>query len=143
MAEDAQHRVQTAVTNMIDDVDKSFLRKMQRAMHTCAAKCCEDERAGLDDVHRCVENCAQPLHKAQSFVQTEMQQFQERLQRCVMECQDKIRDKVGSDTTENQALQYKAEFESCAIRCVDNHMDRIPQYTKKIKDVLKREYYQY
>ena len=33
MAEAAQERVQTSMTSMVDDIDKSYLRKMQVCIH--------------------------------------------------------------------------------------------------------------
>ena len=45
-------------------------------MHLCAAKCCEKNDYSVDKVHNCIEQCSTPLHEAQSFVQTELSQFQ-------------------------------------------------------------------
>ncbi|CAG0878959.1 unnamed protein product [Darwinula stevensoni] len=102
MAEAAQARVQDAVTKMINDLDKSILRKMQGNMHICAAKCCTNTEANLEEVHACIEQCARPLTGAQNYVQSEMQHFQDRLQRCVITCQDGIKDRVLPETTEAQ-----------------------------------------
>lgn len=53
-------------------------------MHFCAAKCCEDKTASMDTVQGCVERCSTPLNRAQRYLQTELEGFQGRLQRCVM-----------------------------------------------------------
>ncbi|CAG0922144.1 unnamed protein product [Notodromas monacha] len=100
MADAAQIRVQDAVTQMINDLDKLTLRRMQGDMHRCAARCCDDRESHLEAIHRCIENCAIPLNKAQTKVQGEMQQFQNRLQRCVLTCQDKVQDTLRPETTE-------------------------------------------
>ena len=57
MAEEAQERVQTGIKNFVNDVDKSHLRPMEKKMHLCAADCCSDPKASIDEVHRCVERC--------------------------------------------------------------------------------------
>ena len=57
MAEQAQERVQTGIKNFVNDVDKSHLRPMEKKMHLCAADCCSDPKASIDEVHRCVERC--------------------------------------------------------------------------------------
>lgn len=53
-------------------------------MHLCAAKCCEDRHSSIDLVQGCVERCSGPMTKAQRYVHTEVEEFQGRLQRCVM-----------------------------------------------------------
>nr|XP_053657473.1 protein FAM136A-like isoform X2 [Cherax quadricarinatus] len=77
-------------------------------MHLCAAVCCEKTENSVDQVHRCIESCSTPLTQAQSFVQNELSQFQERLQRCVMTCQDRVRDQVTADTSEAQGWRLGA-----------------------------------
>lgn len=70
-------------------------------MHRCAIKCCENNALSLDGIQKCVENCSQPLNKAQNYVQSEFEGLQSRLQRCVMDCNDTIRDKIGPNPQES------------------------------------------
>lgn len=53
-------------------------------MHSCAAKCCEDQNGSIDAVHSCIERCSTPVNRAQQYVQKELGDYQARLQRCVM-----------------------------------------------------------
>ncbi|XP_045622214.1 protein FAM136A isoform X2 [Procambarus clarkii] len=138
MVEQAQFRIQEAMTALVDDLDKTYLRGIQRTMHMCAAECCEKRENSVDQVHRCIENCSTPLTQAQTFVQNELSQFQERLQRCVMVCQDRVRDQVTADTSEAQVSVYKAEFEGCAMQCVDDHIQLMPSVKKRIAGVLAK-----
>ncbi|KAB7507462.1 hypothetical protein Anas_02093 [Armadillidium nasatum] len=138
MVDQAQSRIQEAMTSLVNEIDKSILRSMQRSMHLCAAKCCENEEASVNNVHKCIENCSTPLSQAQNFIQTELSQFQERLQRCVMVCQDKVKDKVTVSTTEVEAGVYKREFEDCAMQCVDEHISLLPSIRKRITKVLQK-----
>ncbi|XP_037093431.1 protein FAM136A-like [Pollicipes pollicipes] len=141
MAEAAQERVQNSMTSMVEDIDKSYLRKMQGDMHRCASKCCDDSNSSIDKVHGCIEQCSIPLQKAQHFVQVQMGDIQERLQRCVMQCQDKIKDKVGPNTTETEVQGYKGEFEACAVQCVDDSINTFSSHTRRIKDHLHKRAY--
>ncbi|XP_018011563.1 protein FAM136A isoform X1 [Hyalella azteca] len=163
MAEKAQIRIQESMTSLVDDLDKSFLRGMQRTMHLCAAECCEKKEASVDQVHRCIESCSTPLHQAQTFVQNELAQFQERLQRCVLVCQDRVKDRVTANTSEAQpegrglsiagsmgrvlrdatlgqggVSVYKAEFEACAMTCVDDHIKLMPSTKRRIAETLSK-----
>ena len=47
MAQEAQNRVQTAIRDFVNSVDRSHLRGMEREMHLCAANCCENTSARL------------------------------------------------------------------------------------------------
>ncbi|XP_066955214.1 protein FAM136A isoform X1 [Macrobrachium rosenbergii] len=166
MVDKAQHRIQEAMTALVDDLDKTYLRGMQKSMHLCSADCCDKKESSVDQVHRCIESCSTPLTQAQSFVQNELSQFQERLQRCVMVCQDRVRDQVNADTSESQdsgqrkgtlslansagsvmrqaalgvggVAVYKAEFEGCAMQCVDDHIQLMPSVKKRIANILSK-----
>lgn len=71
-------------------------------MHRCAAKCCENTDSSLERVQHCVDTCGSNLQQAQNYVQREIETFQNRLQRCVMECNDDIRDKMGPNPNESE-----------------------------------------
>ncbi|XP_064603641.1 protein FAM136A-like isoform X2 [Liolophura sinensis] len=107
-------------------------------MYKCSAKCCENPKSSLEDVQRCVDQCSQPVNKAQSFVHNELQNYQGRLQRCAMDCQDKIRDKVKPDSADSEVSKYKGEMETCVLKCVDSHIDLLPSLLKRMKEVLSK-----
>lgn len=73
------------------------------------------------------------------YVQNELERFQGKLQRCVMDCNDKVKDKMpGGNPSESDIAKYTAEFERCAIKCVDNNVEILPSLFKTIKSVLAR-----
>lgn len=121
MAEAAQSRVQNAMKDFINNIDRTKLRPVQKAMYLCDADCMSDPSASMEEVimrhscatsngnqcdsncmiiitcvqaQRCVERCSAPAQKAQQYVQSELEQFQASLGRCVQMCQDEIKDKV-------------------------------------------------
>lgn len=71
-------------------------------MHRCAATCCDNRDLTLERVQKCVDNCSAKLNWAQSFVQREFEQCQNKLQRCVMDCNEDIRVKMGPNPTESE-----------------------------------------
>lgn len=75
-------------------------------MHKCAAKCCENTEISLERVQQCVETCSTPLNQSQNYVQKEIQHLQNRLQRCVMECNDEIKDKMGPNPSESEVNYF-------------------------------------
>ncbi len=51
MAEEAQAKVQTSIKAFVDEVDRNHLRKMEKSMHECAARCCSNNVAPIDEVN--------------------------------------------------------------------------------------------
>ncbi|KAK9696523.1 Eukaryotic protein of unknown function (DUF842) [Popillia japonica] len=126
MVEQQRQRVEQEMTKMVNELDKEYLRRMQADMHRCAAKCCDNTSVSLESVQRCVENCGNSLTKAQGYVQKELENLQNRLQRCVMDCNDTVKDKMGPNPSETEVNRYTLMFEGCAIKCVDKHLELIP-----------------
>ena len=84
-----------------------------------------------------MERCSVPAQRSQSYVQSELEQFQASLSRCVQICQDDIKDQVGVNTPESEIAKYRREFESCAITCCDKNIAKLPNLLIKIKDTLE------
>merc|ERR1712020_292251 len=103
----------------------------------CAAECCGKNNATIDEVHRCVERCQGGTVKAQKFVQSELERFQEQLSRCVLQCQDEVKDKVTPTTSDSDIAKYRQEFEVCAIACCDKNVGKLPNLTKKVVETLR------
>ncbi|CAH1782856.1 unnamed protein product, partial [Owenia fusiformis] len=133
-----QARVQSAITEAVNTLDKEHLRKMQADMYKCSAACCEKPYYSMDQVQNCVEKCSGPINQGQRFMQTEMQNYQDRLQRCALDCQDTIRDKVGPNTSEAEVAKHKKDLEKCVVKCADTHIGAIPSMLTRMRDTLKK-----
>ncbi|XP_012275447.1 protein FAM136A isoform X2 [Orussus abietinus] len=108
----------------------------QGDMHRCAAKCCDNETYSSQKVRSCVDNCSTSLNQAHEYMQAEFERTQNRLQRCIMECNDNIRDKMGSSPAQNEVNTYVDDFERCATKCVDNYCGLLPSLESNMKKVL-------
>lgn len=53
-----------------------------------------------------------------------------------MDCNDKIKDKVGFNPTQTDMNKFSEEFENCATKCVDNYCDLLPAVSNTMKKVL-------
>lgn len=137
MAQEAQTRVQTAIRDFVNAVDKSHLRGMEREMHLCAAECCSDDLSSINEVMACKERCEAPLMRAQKYVQSELERYQESLQRCVLSCQDDIKDKVTPNTSEADIEKYKREFDVCGIKCCDTSVAKLPSLSSRVNEAMK------
>ncbi|KAK0175600.1 hypothetical protein PV327_009340 [Microctonus hyperodae] len=136
MVEQQRRRVEDQMTAIVEEIDKSYLRKIQADMHRCAAACCDNKDSSVQKVQSCVENCSGTLNRAQQYVHDEFERVQNRLQRCVMECNDTIRDKMGPDPSQNDVNRLSDDFEKCATKCVDTYCDLLPALQKTMKNVL-------
>ncbi|KAL8562745.1 hypothetical protein ACOMHN_022620 [Nucella lapillus] len=136
--EGAQTRVREAVSTMVSCLDKDCLRNMQAEMYRCSTKCCEEKSGTLEDVQDCIERCTSKVTKAQNYVQNEIQMFQDRMQRCVMTCDDHVRPKISYNTTEEEKVKLFAEVEACAVKCADENVKQMPAQTKSMLDNLKK-----
>ncbi|KAJ8686461.1 hypothetical protein QAD02_022255 [Eretmocerus hayati] len=137
MVEEQRRRIEGQMTKMVEEIDKAYLRKMQGEMHRCAATCCDNETYSMQKVQTCVDTCSAPLNRAQSYVQGEFERVQNRLQRCVMDCNDKIKDNMGPNPTQDEVNRFSDDFEKCATKCVDSYIDHIPTLQKTMKKVLE------
>ena len=93
----------------------------------------------LSDVIACKERCEAPLMRAQKYVQSELERYQESLQRCVLSCQDDIKDKVTPNTSEADIERYRREFDECGIRCCDTSVAKLPALSKRVMEALQSE----
>ncbi|XP_059497107.1 protein FAM136A isoform X1 [Stegostoma tigrinum] len=102
-------------------------------MFQCSADCCENANASMEEVHQCIERCHAPLAQAQATVTGELERFQNRLQRCMMDCNDRAKDAFNSGVKEPD-VRLKAD--SCVSKCVDDHAVLIPSMTRTLKESL-------
>ncbi|XP_066255441.1 protein FAM136A-like [Euwallacea similis] len=137
MVEEQRQRIEQEMTRMINELDLQYLRKMQADMHTCAATCCNNRDSSLEKVQKCVENCSGSLNWAQNYVQRELELLQNKLQRCVMDCNDNVRVQMGPNPNEDEVEKFTKIFENCATKCVDSQVNYIPSLLKKMKNDLE------
>ncbi|XP_013108817.2 protein FAM136A-like [Stomoxys calcitrans] len=111
---------------------------MQSNMHVCAAHCCDDynRQPSMDHVQHCIEECSEPLLKAQDYMQHELGMFQGRLRNCLENCNNDIHCQIPSSTQVSDISEYGKRFEHCVGQCVDKHIDLIPKMMRAMKTVL-------
>jgi len=71
---------------------------------------------------------------AQNVIQNEMGQFSARVQRCMQDCQDSMRDRYG-DLSNDNLEQAQVYMDKCSISCADKHIAMI----KSIESRLLKE----
>jgi len=135
--EHAQRKVQDAVTDMVNTLDKQHIRKLQISMYQCSTECCKNENYRMEEVQSCLDRCSQPVQQAQALFQQELSNFQNRLQRCGMDCQDQARDQLSHNATESERAKATSRLEGCVAKCADDAVANIPSMMKRIQSMLK------
>ncbi|KAG8267600.1 hypothetical protein J6590_048219 [Homalodisca vitripennis] len=69
------------------------------------AKCCENKTASVEEVNYCVEKCSAKYQESHNYCINEFNNYQHRLQRCVSECNDAAKDKLGAQTSSAEFLK--------------------------------------
>lgn len=137
--EAAQRKVNDAVKSNMEDLERTVLRRIQRDAFQCSAKCCDDStNISPDGVRTCISSCMEPVQKAESVVDTEMTHFQDRLQRCVLSCQDELRDKGLLSTGTEPNADVMRQIERCVLKCADDHVQNLPSAIERIRSQLPK-----
>ncbi|CAM9338443.1 unnamed protein product, partial [Phaeothamnion confervicola] len=138
MSEDASRKLQDAVERMLENMERRDLRPLQQRTYSCMAKCYEDKRSPARQVSSCAEQCSMPAQRANEAIGQEMQEFQGRLQRCAMQCQDDAKERLppGADPSDARFEAAKQQLESCTVRCIDKHIKQLPNIEARIQAVL-------
>ncbi|KAG2289147.1 hypothetical protein Bca4012_029848 [Brassica carinata] len=101
---------------------------LQQAYFKCAYECF-DRRRNQEDISNCVEHCSVPVVKSQQHFENEMAQFQERLNRSLVVCQDKF------EAAKLQKIRPEAvnEMESCVHKAIEENLNTLPHIVQRMK----------
>ncbi|ALC49652.1 CG12661 [Drosophila busckii] len=128
-SEEQRERIENALLNAIDDIDRDHLRKLQLTMHGCAKRCCADADASAEAVQRCVDRCQLPLTRARCYVQQELAEFESQLEGCMRDCQ------LPPNEDNKQA---GCHLERCTLDCVDRHVALLPELLRSMRATLEK-----
>ena len=133
-----QRRLSAAVEKVQLSLSRSHFRPMMKEVHSCSMKCYDNNNASDEQVANCEQNCASMVQAYKQVFENEMNSFQSRLQRGVMDCQDAAQDKVTESLRNNpqkmDALQ--TEMQQCIGVVVDKHISLLPGLQKKIESQI-------
>ncbi|KAF3553400.1 hypothetical protein F2Q69_00011569 [Brassica cretica] len=101
---------------------------LQQAYFKCAYECF-DRRRNQEEISNCVEHCSVPVVKSQQHFENEMAQFQERLNRSLVVCQDKF------EAAKLQKIRPEAvnEMESYVHKAIEENLNTLPHIVQRMK----------
>lgn len=120
---------------MIAVLDKSHLRNLQKQSYLCMASCCDasDSARSLQD---CCHECERRVQIAEKIVQVSMNDFQERLQRCVKRCQDAAQESLPVNPSDSDIVKAQDSLAHCAANCAQEYEKQIPKLQSSIIEKL-------
>lgn len=133
--------LQRAVSQMDANIKLNSMRPIQRKAYECMAKC-QDKKVSPNEerLMQCMQSCNEPLMRTQQVFQGEVQRFQQRLQRCAADCQDRAQDLMpsGDPNSASQADISKAQkvMDDCIASCAKSHTSMVPGLQKSIVSKL-------
>ncbi|WMV40768.1 hypothetical protein MTR67_034153 [Solanum verrucosum] len=122
------NEVNTAAQTQLSGVQDHVHFTLQQAYFKCAYECF-DRRKKQEDIDNCVEYCSVPVLKAQNFIESEMADFQEKMNRSLMVCQDKFE---AAKLQKNKSDAIK-DMESCVDQSVQDNIKTLPHLVGKFK----------
>jgi hypothetical protein len=138
---DPNQRLQTAVETTLDALEKDTLRPLRGAGFLCASKCCDSKTSNMAELQNCVSACQQKAAAAEQAMSKELQQFQERVQRCAVSCTDDAREKLPTDGSEPSPAvmaSLEAQVNSCVNTCVDMNISKLSSLADRVRGAVKR-----
>ncbi|TMX00679.1 hypothetical protein EJD97_000356 [Solanum chilense] len=122
------NEVNTAAQTQLSGVQDHVHFTLQQAYFKCAYECF-DRRKKQEDIDNCVEYCSVPVLKAQNFIESEMADFQEKMNRSLMVCQDKFE---AAKLQKNNSDAMK-DMESCVGQSIQDSIKTLPHLVGKFK----------
>jgi len=133
--EDLGQQVQSMFKTIYEATDRKYIRPIKRHMFQCGMGCLDDKNT-ISKAEECIDDCGKPMKQAMYIVQTEINAFQGRIDRCLMNCQDDVRH-------ERDEAKAKKLFDSCAEKCIKEFNPHVAEVIKVMTgklDDLKKEY---
>lgn len=135
-------KMEAEARSVLDEIERTEVRKVARNGVECVLKCYDKAgtTAAGDVLENCVQNCQMPSKQANQMVQQEVGGFQQRLNRSMMECQDKAKDMMypGIENDSKKMAKVEDSLLDCMSKTVDNHIGLLQPLKKRIQANLKQ-----
>lgn len=107
-------------------------------MHLKLAECYNSKSTNSSDVDNCCQKNIFPAENANRILDHEINQLQNRLERCAQACGDEVHDKHGSASSS----QADAMMQKCLSSCGDKHLALMKSVQlsieKQLDDIIKK-----
>ncbi|CAK8676090.1 unnamed protein product [Clavelina lepadiformis] len=130
--QESLQKIDNEASNMQRDIEKSYIRKLQGKSMRKGAECCDNMVASAEEVQNCIKQSQQPLVKVQALIKHELEDFQQRLHRCMLSCQDKAKDSMTTSGSMQMEPKIEKMFGDCMCACADEHLKLLPLMKQRL-----------
>jgi hypothetical protein len=130
MAQELADQVQGMFKSIYEAADLKYLRPLKRNMFACGIDCLDDKNS-VKQAERCIDSCETNMRTAMTIVQKEVNAFQGRIDRCLIDCQDSVRN-------EKDEAKARLKFDDCAEVCVKKFIPAVPEVVKSLCESLEK-----
>ncbi|CAN8315586.1 unnamed protein product [Cochlearia groenlandica] len=120
--------VNEAAQSQLSPIQDHINFTLQQAYFKCAYECFDRIR-NHEEISNCVEHCSVPVVRSQQHFENEMAQFQERLNRSLMVCQDRF------EVSKLRKIRHEAanDMESCVHKAIEENLTTLPHIVQRLK----------
>eukprot|EP00924_Labyrinthula_sp_SR-Ha-C_P012861 snap_masked-scaffold_12-processed-gene-1.43-mRNA-1 protein AED:0.02 eAED:0.02 QI:0/-1/0/1/-1/1/1/0/139 len=133
---DLNTKLNQAVQETINSLAKSTIIPVRKEAFLCSAKCCDTASSNMEGFQNCVQQCEQKTSRVEQTLSQELNAFQDRIQRCAMDCQDRAKDKMPSDpskATPELVDRLNGEIKTCADQCMKQGLASLKLLEKRVE----------
>jgi len=126
----------------LDDIERSLLRPIARSAYACVVKCYDDagQKGPAEAIDHCSRQCQAPYQMSNNIVQQEIGQFQNRLSRAMMQCNDEASAMMTPAVQKDARKMRKVEDKiiSCISKTVDDHIKQLGPMKQRVQGGLQK-----
>lgn len=121
----------------LDEIEKTLLRPIARNSYACVLQCYDDagQNGSSAQIDQCSRQCQVPYQASNQIVQQEVGNFQNRLSRAMMQCNDEasamITPAVQNDARKMRKVEDKVLY--CIKKTVDDHVKQLGPMKQRIQ----------
>mmetsp|Transcript_12547 Transcript_12547/g.26552 ORF Transcript_12547/g.26552 Transcript_12547/m.26552 type:complete len:154 (-) Transcript_12547:2230-2691(-) len=117
-------RMEGEAKTAIDGIERELLRPMALKSYQCIVDCYKKAGAtgSNEQLDHCSRSCQIPHQQAHNVLQQEVSQFQDRLSRAMMQCNDDAQDMM-TPGIQNDARRMK-KVEDSVVKCISGVVDK-------------------
>jgi len=134
-------KLERKIESTLGDFEKTHLRGLARKSYACILNCYDDSTNITPfQIDECSRYCQREIQSAQQYIQNEVSQFQARLNRSLMNCNDSFSASITPEIQNDPKKLKKMEgtLLHCMSSVVDNHIELIKPLQNRIEAHLSK-----
>ena len=135
-AQESVRKIQQGISSVTEEIDRNILRPVHRDTHKSISVCYSYTTASAADIQKCINNSTILIHNMTTVVNSNLMEYQHRIQRCVQSCEDETSDYLIDSASKNADRIYSDVQDKCMCICSDKHFDKLGLLQKKIEKDL-------